>query len=44
MEGLPYELWPAVLGRDDFHIAWPEHEPTAPRRLLHDVFEGLLPA
>lgn len=41
MEGLPYELWPAILGRDDFHIAWPEPDPSAPRRVLHDLFEGL---
>jgi LmbE family N-acetylglucosaminyl deacetylase len=42
MEGLPYELWPAVLGRDEFHIAWPVREPGAV--VLGDVFEGLAPA
>ncbi len=41
MEGLPYELWPTVLGREEFAIAW--HEPAAARQplLLRDVFEAL---
>lgn len=44
MEGLPYDLWPAVLNRDDFQLAWPEPAPAMPRRVLHDVFEGLPPS
>ena len=41
MEGVPYELWPAVLGREDFRIAWPEPDQRMPRRRLRSVFEGL---
>lgn len=44
MEGLPYDLWPAVLNRDDFQLAWPEPTPAMPRRVLNDVFEGIAPS
>jgi len=39
LEDLPYELWPVVLGREEFEIAWPERSPTG--RVLHDVLEGM---
>lgn len=39
LEDLPYELWPAVLGREEFEIAWPER--PAGSRVLRDVLEGL---
>lgn len=39
LEDLPYELWPVVLGREEFEIAWPKRPPGA--RVLHDVLEGL---
>jgi LmbE family N-acetylglucosaminyl deacetylase len=38
-QGFPDELWPEVLGRERFVIAWPEREPGAP--VLPDVFDGL---
>jgi LmbE family N-acetylglucosaminyl deacetylase len=39
MEGMPYELWPTVLGREEFQIAWPAGGGwDAP---LPDVFAGL---
>ncbi len=42
MEDLPYDLWPAVLGREDFVVAWPEHSASEGEpRVLRDVFEGL---
>ncbi len=39
LEDLPYELWPAVLGREEFEIAWPERPAGAP--VLRDVLAGL---
>lgn len=39
MQDIPFDLWPEVLGREDFVVAWPERDPGAP--MLHDVFEGL---
>lgn len=39
LEDVPYDLWPAILGREEFVIAWPEGE--VPRPPLRDVFEGL---
>ncbi len=39
MQDIPFDLWPEVLGREDFVVAWPEREPGAP--MLHDMFEGL---
>lgn len=39
LQDLPYELWPAVLGREEFEIAWPER--LAGARVLQDVLEGL---
>jgi LmbE family N-acetylglucosaminyl deacetylase len=39
LEDLPYDLWPAVLGREEFEIAWPER--AAGERVLHGVLEGL---
>jgi len=41
MESVPYDLWPAVLGREDFAIAWPEPDPRMSRPRWHGVFEGL---
>jgi N-acetyl-1-D-myo-inositol-2-amino-2-deoxy-alpha-D-glucopyranoside deacetylase len=40
MEDLPFDLWPAVLGHEDFEIAWPERD-GADRPVLRDLFEGL---
>jgi LmbE family N-acetylglucosaminyl deacetylase len=42
MQDIPYDLWPEVLGAEEFVQAWPERRPGDP--LLHDVFEGLPPA
>jgi LmbE family N-acetylglucosaminyl deacetylase len=39
LEDLPYELWPVVLGREEFEIAWPAR--SAGARVLRDVLEGL---
>jgi LmbE family N-acetylglucosaminyl deacetylase len=39
MQDVPFDLWPEVLGREDFVVAWPERDPGAP--LLRDLFEGL---
>jgi len=39
LEDVPYELWPEVLGREAFVMAWPERAPGD--RVLSDVFEGL---
>lgn len=39
MEDLPFDLWPLVLGREDFVIAWPDPQGDPP--LYHDLFEGL---
>jgi LmbE family N-acetylglucosaminyl deacetylase len=41
MEDLPFELWPAVLGREEFVLAWPERPAGVDDPLLGDVFEGL---
>jgi len=41
MESVPYDLWPVVLGREDFVIAWPESDPRVPRPRWNGVFEGL---
>jgi LmbE family N-acetylglucosaminyl deacetylase len=41
MEDIPYDLWPEVLGREEFQIAWPEAERPAAPVVLRDVFEGL---
>jgi len=41
MESIPYDLWPTVLGREDFAIAWPEPDPGMPRPRLRGVFDGL---
>ena len=41
MEDIPYDLWPEVLGREEFQIAWPEAERPAVPVVLRDVFEGL---
>jgi LmbE family N-acetylglucosaminyl deacetylase len=43
MEGMPYELWPTVLGREEFRIAWPEHA-AGTRPPLTDVFTDLADA
>ena len=39
MQDIPFDLWPEVLGREDFVVAWPHRDPGAP--MLRDVFEGL---
>jgi len=39
LEDVPYELWPEVLGREAFVMAWPEPGPSD--RVLSDVFGGL---
>ncbi len=39
MEDLPYDLWPEVLGLEEFVQAWPERESEAPA--LAGVFEGI---
>jgi len=39
MEDMPYELWPTVLGREEFRIAWPER--AAGLAPLADVFADL---
>ena len=39
MEDLPFDLWPLVLGREDFVVAWPEQQGDPP--VLRDLFEGL---
>ncbi|MGH2580476.1 MAG: hypothetical protein ACRDHK_04895, partial [Actinomycetota bacterium] len=39
LEDVPYELWPEVLDREAFVMAWPERVPGDP--VLSDVFEGL---
>jgi LmbE family N-acetylglucosaminyl deacetylase len=43
MEDLPFDLWPAILGREEFVIAWPEQHPMGrdDPPVLRDVFEGL---
>jgi LmbE family N-acetylglucosaminyl deacetylase len=42
LEEFPQDLWPEILSRETFVIAWPEREPGA--RPLVDVFENLRPA
>jgi LmbE family N-acetylglucosaminyl deacetylase len=39
LEDVPYELWPEVLDREAFVLAWPERAREEP--VLSDVFEGL---
>lgn len=39
LEEIPFDLWPAILGREAFVQAWPERPPGTP--VLADVFEGL---
>ncbi|GBC87552.1 Mycothiol S-conjugate amidase [bacterium HR12] len=39
LQDLPYELWPVVLGREEFEVAWPERSPEDP--VLRDVLAGL---
>jgi LmbE family N-acetylglucosaminyl deacetylase len=39
LEDVPYELWPEVLAREAFVLAWPKRVPGGP--VLSDVFEGL---
>ena len=39
LEDLPFDLWPEILGKESFVIAWPPRESGAP--VLGDVFEGL---
>ncbi|MGH2489182.1 MAG: hypothetical protein ACRDFR_06175, partial [Candidatus Limnocylindria bacterium] len=39
LEDIPFELWPQVVGREAFVMAWPGRGPGDP--VLSDVFEGL---
>jgi LmbE family N-acetylglucosaminyl deacetylase len=39
MEDIPFDLYPVMLGWEEYVIAWPERPPGAP--VLGDVFEGL---
>ena len=39
MQDVPFDLWPTLLGEEDFVQAWPERSPADP--VLRDVFEGL---
>jgi LmbE family N-acetylglucosaminyl deacetylase len=39
LEDVPYELWPDVLDREAFVLAWPK--PARGEPVLSDVFEGL---
>lgn len=39
LEDVPFELWPEVVGREAFVLAWPDRGPGDP--VLSDVFEGL---
>jgi LmbE family N-acetylglucosaminyl deacetylase len=39
MEDIPFDLYPLMLGWEEYVIAWPERPPGA--RVLGDVFEGL---
>lgn len=39
MEDIPFDLYPLILGWEEYVIAWPERPPGAP--VLGDVFEGL---
>lgn len=39
MEDIPFDLYPLMLGWEEYVIAWPERSPGAP--VLVDVFEGL---
>lgn len=39
MEDIPFDLYPLVLGSEDYVVAWPERSPGDP--VLADVFEGL---
>jgi LmbE family N-acetylglucosaminyl deacetylase len=39
LEDVPYELWPEVLDREAFVLAWPER--ARGELVLSDVFEGL---
>jgi LmbE family N-acetylglucosaminyl deacetylase len=41
MQDVPVELWPIILGEENFVLAWPEHEPGDP--VLTDVFQALPP-
>jgi LmbE family N-acetylglucosaminyl deacetylase len=39
MEDIPFDLYPLILGWEEYVIAWPERPPGA--SVLGDVFEGL---
>ncbi len=39
LEDFPYELWPEILGTEEFVLAWPERAPGGP--VLSDLFDGL---
>lgn len=39
MEDIPFDLYPVMLGWEEYVVAWPERRPGDP--VLGDVFEGL---
>jgi LmbE family N-acetylglucosaminyl deacetylase len=39
MQDVPFDLWPEVLGREDFVVAWPERR--AGEAKLRDLFEDI---
>ncbi len=39
LEGVPFDLWPEILGSESFVMAFPERAPGEP--VLRDPFEGL---
>lgn len=41
MEGVPYDLWPQILGHEEFQIVWPAVDPEGLGTVLADPFEGL---
>jgi LmbE family N-acetylglucosaminyl deacetylase len=41
LEDVPFELWPTILGREEFVISWPEPRRDPDASPLGDVFEGL---
>lgn len=41
LQDVPFDLWPAILGREDFRIAWPEPSTGEDVLRFGDLFEGL---
>jgi LmbE family N-acetylglucosaminyl deacetylase len=44
MEDVPYDLWPEILGHEEFQVAWPPIDSDVERSRLAGLFDGLLPA